>query len=193
MQYVFKNAQLLNLLVLSILSSCGVSGGSAPNLFGNLKIFVTAATYTGNLGGVNGADAKCMADANYPGVGSYRALLADGTSRSTSKDWAIIAGVKYVQAVTGTVIATANNNSVFAFPLSAAFRTSGSTLPYWSGLNASWVGESNQVDNCQSWTSANGIYSGPIGRAEDTASSAIFDSGVNTACNTSVHLVCVEQ
>jgi hypothetical protein len=193
MQYVFKNAQIVTLFVLSILSACGVSGGNAPNLFGNLKIFVTASTYTGNLGGVNGADDKCMADANYPGVGSYRALISDGTTRTTSKDWPIIAGVKYIQADTGAVIATANNSSVFTFPLSVAFKTSGSTLPYWSGLNASWVGETSLADNCQGWTSANGGFFGPIGRAEDTANTAIFDSGTNTSCNASMRLVCIEQ
>jgi hypothetical protein len=165
MQYVFKNTQVITFLLLFILSSCDVSGGNAPNLFGNLKVFVTSSTYTGDLGGINGADEKCMADANYPGEGTYRALLSDGVTRSVNKDWVLIAGVKYVQADTGTVIATANSSSVFTFPLSASFKTSGSTLPYWSGLNASWVGESGLADNCQNWSSANSGFNGPIGRA----------------------------
>lgn len=193
MQYVSKNNLLPILVLLGFLTSCGFSGGSAPNLFGNMKIFVTSSSYTGNLGGISGADEKCMSDANYPGEGDYRALLSDGSSRSADKDWVIIAGVKYVQADDETVIGTANEDSVFKFPLSAAFQTSGTTLPYWSGLSATWEGQSSVVDNCQNWTSANALYSGPIGRAEDKTSTAIYDSGVLTGCNTSVRLVCVEQ
>jgi hypothetical protein len=66
-------------------------------------------------------------------------------------------------------------------------------LPYWSGLNASWVGETVQGDNCFNWTSDNSGFNGPIGRAEDTASSVIYDSGVVTGCNASMRLVCIEQ
>lgn len=193
MQFDFKINNLLVLCILILNVSCGISGGNAPNLFGNMKIFVTSSTYTGALGGISGADEKCMSDANYPGEGTYRALLSDGSSRTTDKDWVIIAGVKYIQAEDETVIATANDSSIFKFPLSGAFKTSGSTLPYWSGLNASWVGESGVVNNCQNWTSANSIYSGPIGRAEDKASTAIYDSSVLTGCNTSLRLLCVEQ
>jgi hypothetical protein len=63
-----------------------------------------------------------MADANYPGEETYRALLSDGVTRSVNKDWVLIAGVKYVQADTGTVIATANSSSVFTFPLDAPLK-----------------------------------------------------------------------
>lgn len=66
-------------------------------------------------------------------------------------------------------------------------------MPYWSGLNASWVGETVQGDNCFNWTSDNSGFNGPIGRAEDTASSVIYDSGVVTGCNASMRLVCIEQ
>lgn len=176
-----------------IVCSCGFSGGSAPNLFGNMRIYITSSTYTGNLGGTSGADAKCMADANYPGEGNFQALLSDGSSRTTATDWVLIAGVKYVRESDGEVIGTTNNQSVFSFPLTNSFITSGSTKPYWSGLKADWTGESGVVDNCQNWTSANSIYSGHVGRAEDTASSAIFDSGTFPTCNTSVSLICVEQ
>ncbi|HLD45750.1 MAG TPA: DUF1554 domain-containing protein, partial [bacterium] len=45
------------------------------------KIFVTDATYNGNLGGVAGADALCEADANKPATGTYKALIVDGVAR----------------------------------------------------------------------------------------------------------------
>ena len=193
MQYVFKKSKHLLLLFLLSLVSCGFSGGNAPNLFGNMKVYVTTVSYTGALGGINGADEKCMSDANYPGEGTYRALLSDGSSRTTLSDWVLIAGVKYIRATGGDVIATATSESTFSFPLSSSFVTSVATTPYWSGLKANWDGESGIVDNCQNWTSANAIYNGNIGRAEDTASSAIFDSSVTGTCNSSFKLVCIEQ
>lgn len=194
MQYVFKKRLFFILLFANFISSCGISGGAAPNLFGNMKIFVTSSLYTGNLGGISGADEKCMNDANYPGEGTYRALLSDGNSRTKDNDWVLIAGVKYIQAIGSQVIATATGSSIFQFPLSAAFKTSGSTLPYWTGLETNWVGESNPVDSCQSWTSASSSYNGLYGRAEDTANTAIRDSGGGPAtCNTQLRLVCVEQ
>jgi hypothetical protein len=43
-----------------------------------LKVFVTSGTYTGNLGGLTGADQKCQGLANAAGLtGTYKAWLSD--------------------------------------------------------------------------------------------------------------------
>ena len=70
--------KVMFLIVLVALLAC--SDGSTVRV--GKTLFVTAAGYNGNLGGVSGADAKCMADANKPSDGkTYKAMLTDGSTR----------------------------------------------------------------------------------------------------------------
>jgi hypothetical protein len=50
------------LIALLVLSGCSNSVTSNSDKI----IFVTSAGFTGNLGGVSGADSKCSSDANKP-------------------------------------------------------------------------------------------------------------------------------
>ena len=50
------------------------------------KVFVTSQTYTGNLGGLAGADAKCQNLADAAGLpGTFKAWLSDGTTSAASR------------------------------------------------------------------------------------------------------------
>ena len=61
------------------------------------RVFLTQGTYTGNLGGVAGADAKCQSAAQAAGLaGSWRAWISDNQGRSPSSRF-VKASVPYVR------------------------------------------------------------------------------------------------
>jgi hypothetical protein len=67
-------------------------------------VFVTSGRYTGNLGGVDGADAKCQAEADAAGLtGEYKAWISDEASSPAAAFTKN--GGPYVLAGTGTHVA----------------------------------------------------------------------------------------
>lgn len=67
--------------IMILLSSCGGKGGNSneensleviPSGCNPCRIFTTSAATSGQMGGVSGADQKCMTDANYPGSGNFK-------------------------------------------------------------------------------------------------------------------------
>lgn len=72
-------------LLVSLLTGLTACGGSSDsdsdsNNADRHRIFVTSTTYTGNLGGVVGADIVCTNVATGAGIpGSYKAVLSSST------------------------------------------------------------------------------------------------------------------
>ena len=59
---------------------------SGPDATSTRVIFVTSVTYTGNLGGLSGADAKCQGLATAAGLpGTYKAWLSDEATSASSR------------------------------------------------------------------------------------------------------------
>ncbi|TGM59174.1 DUF1554 domain-containing protein [Leptospira vanthielii] len=147
------------------------------------KVFVTAATFDGDLRGAAadgpaGADLKCGADANKPSTGSYKAMLTtdggarracDGTANCTNSgeniDWVFQFNKYYVRANDSASLFTPNsagilpatfNNFSNPYAMAHAF-DSGPIKTYWTGLaapNYQWQVASAQVTNtCSNWTS----------------------------------------
>lgn len=165
------------------------TGVKALNVFGgggNKKIYVTATTYDGNLGGVSGADAKCnSADPNKPNASTYKALIVQTGVRDTATDWPLLPMTPYDRGA-GGVIGSTDGAKVFPFPLSAGGFGTGTA---WTGMTSAWtIDGSNQ---CVNWSynlaGGNGAYG-------DTAQNigASIAAGVQT-CNNVHRLICVEQ
>ncbi len=166
------------------------------------RIFITASTYDGNLGGVAGADLKCDADSVRPNDGStYRALVVDnsGTARractssnctnpAENLNWAFKPSTTYVRAADSTTIMTTNAAGIFAFGTLSNSFTSGATVSYWTGLRNTWESSSN---DCSDWTSSSSGQSGRTGDSSATDSTSIRNN--TPACNTQWYLLCVEQ
>ncbi|TGL87669.1 DUF1554 domain-containing protein [Leptospira congkakensis] len=141
------------------------------------KVFVTAATFNGNLQGAAangpaGADLKCNADANKPTTGTYKAMLTtnagarracDSTGNCTNSgentDWVFQFGKYYVRASDSAFLFTPNaagilpaSSSIFStapYTMSESF-DSGLLKTYWTGLatpNFYWQVASAQVTN----------------------------------------------
>jgi len=168
---------------------------------GVTKIFYTVSSYNGNLGGVSGADSKCMADSNYPGSGTYKALIVDGTNRIASAsanagdgqvDWVLQPNTTYYRSDGSTIILTTDSNGIFVFGTLDNSFGSGGRL--WMGLNADWTTD----NHCTTWADGTNSYpavSGSGGDSVETSSSSIDASiaGSPYPCNFSGQLLCVEQ
>ncbi len=146
------------------------------------KLFITADTFDGNLGGITGADLKCASDSNYPGVGTYKALLGDA-SRSilpAELDWVIHVSQAYERL--DSVSVTTSTGSKLWGVIAAPFALAGDH--YWTGIISGTWGVS--ADNCSSWGSADPSSNG-------MASSVSGWNDVTVTCDQLKHLLCIEQ
>ncbi len=154
----------------------------------NKKVFLTESTFTGNLGGVMGADAKCQAEAARASLpGEFRAWISDGVS-SPQQDWpALVDGGPFLYYV---LVDRDIASSLIALTLDSLF-VDMSQLWYpflyinidqfgvwhnelgdkvWTGVTdyeepwACSCGDSRH-DNCNGWTdeSADGVFRGGWG------------------------------
>ncbi|TGK82573.1 hypothetical protein EHQ24_15150 [Leptospira noumeaensis] len=126
------------------------------------KVFVTAATFNGNLQGAAangpaGADLKCNADANKPATGTYKAMLTtdNGARRpcssdncgggvSENTDWVFQSGRIYIRASDSASLLSPNSAGILPADGSGNFTTnpyylnhsfdSGTTKEYWTGF-----------------------------------------------------------
>lgn len=178
---------LLPFLGLLLFSSCAKNEGVSLQSGGQTKkLFVTNSTTTGNIGGIAGADSKCMADSNYPGSGTYKALLVDGTARTTQVDWVLLPDTEYSRVSDGIVVGTTDSDGLLLFnldnPVDASYN-------YWifTGLNSDWTSDTS--NDCTNWTDTGGF--GSFGFGDKTDTDAI--SAAQGSCTTSVKLICVEQ
>lgn len=170
-------------------------GSSGPR---NLRIFVTAGAYNGNLGGTAGADTKCMTDAANPmgpGNGSWKALIVGGERRACSTpycsggaaeniDWALKPNTNYVRP-NGLVIGNTDPAGLLVFPLNSAISDLTTTFA-WTGLAGDWMTGST----CTDWGDGTSSY-GDKGGVDKNDPQAI--NFLNDTCGTSQRLYCVEQ
>ncbi|GAB4432509.1 MAG: hypothetical protein OHK0011_15380 [Turneriella sp.] len=166
----------------------------------NLRIFVTAAGYNGNLGGIAGADAKCVADAANPmgpGNGFWKALIV-GTGRAACTtancsvggngenfDWALKPNTNYIRP-NGLVIGSTNPFGIFTFPLNSPIGDQAMTFA-WTGLLADWTISGSNT--CADWSSTG---STGIRGQVDINTSTVIQASPQT-CGVSERLYCVEQ
>ena len=160
-------------------------------------VFVTSETYTGNLGGLAGADAKCQERANDAGLpGTYKAWLSASTNSVSERfdrsfdDFPFVRtdGVRIANnwgdLTDGTLLVAIDRNE---------FGNSGGVDRVWTNSDAS--GDSAATENdptlaCYDWTSTSG--SSFIGDVTATSSRqwALFTSG---PCNNQYRLYCFQQ
>lgn len=181
-------------------SRANVTNVSVACVYTRKIIFISEATGTdrGNLGGVSGADSKCMSDSGRPDAGTYKAMIVDGTNRvacTTSNcgggegehtDWVLDPSTAYYRSDVTTKIGTTNGNGIFTFPLDNSFLTDDDEL--WTGLASDWTTGSK----CENWTSNNGTKIGEVGLAARTNSQSIYV--YDQWCDReNVSLICVAQ
>jgi len=172
----------------------------APN--GMRHLFQTAAEFTGELGGVAGADSLCMGDANRPNSGRYKALLFSTARRACTDpicmvgpdalDWVFLPTTTYYVGAQGaeTAFATTDANAIImTYPLGAVVAGVGSN--FWDGFstNGDWLG--NPLETCADWSSSAATGVGAVGW--DSITDATWLHGGSYPCSDLARLVCVEQ
>ncbi len=155
-------------------------------------VFVTSTTYDGNLGGIAGGDAKCQARATAAGLyGTFKALLADGTTNSKTR-LAASPG-RYVR-VDG--VAIANDDASFWSNVHLAgisveeMGTNVGSVNVHTGSDALGVGGPAN-NSCLDWSTNAAGNIGMRGVTSATNNSWINQS--QQACNLQNHLYCVRQ
>lgn len=162
------------------------------------RIYVSTSPFSGNLGGISGADMKCNSDPNRPaGIATAKALLSDGFNRVAcanplcdegvegQADWPLKPGTTYRDAE-GNLIGTTNSYAIFSGPMSAT--AAFSSVKAWTGIKSDWTSSS---EHCSGWgqaAKASGMFGSPVanGSFAAGAGSRQCDSG-------GFRLICVEQ
>lgn len=169
---------------------------SVVNMDNERFAFVSSATFSGNMGGTSGADAKCLNDVNRPSDKGYKALLFGAGVRvacTTANcsggpgehlNWVLLPLTTYFRDDAVGRIMTTDANGIFVFgSLESSFGTAGD---YWTSMNGDWTGNGGA---CGAWALTSG--STRIGSGTDITNKAISSGGGN--CNQSHALLCVEQ
>lgn len=145
-------------------------------------IFMTTASYTGNLGGLTGADAKCNADAAKPNGSTYRAHLYHGTGTIAGDTSNLSAAYDYKN--TGNAEIISGEHIYSGVPLGDLInRIDTGSANVWFG---------NSTDNCTNWTSNSNSIKALTGSAGATWYNWYRDSDT-LACNNLFRIYCVEN
>jgi hypothetical protein len=153
-------------------------------------VFVTNATFTGNFGGLSGADQICQDAAAQAGLsGIFKAWLSDSTTSVTSR---ITPASDPYQRIDGVVIA--NNwadlldSSLFA-PISI---TEYGAAVVGTGVWTNTKGDgsiASTTNTCTDWSSS----SGQGFRGNNSSTGRIWTNNGLMACSNDFHLYCVQQ
>jgi len=162
---------------------------------GPLRAFVTSMTWTGNLGGIAGADQKCKDAAiagNLGGSGNWAAWIStNGAAAVSAIDRLTSAGPW--QMVDGTVIATDKADLTDGL-LAAALRRDELNTVVGAGNDRTWTGTrpdgTPAQNDCAKWTAGNGQNGGAVGEANQ-ANGNWSNLGPET-CNNDNRLYCFE-
>ena len=178
------------------------------------KVFVTSNNFKGDFNGSPGkagADAACMADGNYPGGGTYKAMLVTDVGISTSlrrvacttancaggaaehSDWVFAAYTAYIRESDSTFVFYTNSNGIFPFSTCGQGGCIENSFDanyeqFWTGLSTDWR---SHTYHCQNWTSNSVGDDGRYGETTEIDNDAISDYRID--CDNDLRLLCVEQ
>ena len=165
-------------------------------------IFVSSMMYTGNLGGLVGADAKCQMLAQAASLpGTYMAWLSDATgSPSTRMTKATVPYVRpdgmkvannWTDLTDNSLIMAVNmTETKGAVPIGNTSCAGGGFKTVWTNTTPAGLANNNALYSCTNWTSVNG--SSAWGKADDanTNWSQWCTGGV---CSWNSPIYCVQQ
>jgi hypothetical protein len=160
------------------------------------RVFVTSTFYSGNLGGLAGADQKCQDRADAAGLsGTYKAWLSAAGPGNSAAERLTHATGPYVR-VDGVQVA-ANWNDLVDGTLAAPISITESGAPaltttsVWTGTTPSGGSSGN---DCAGWTDSQTAAQGTVGlpTAQDSRWTERA-TAIGLSCTSNVPLYCVEQ
>jgi cysteine-rich repeat protein len=163
---------------------------------GPLRVFVSSDTYNGNLGGLAGADQKCIALATAANLGgTWMAWLSDGVNGPATR-FVTKGGQRRYARIDGKVVANTWADLIdgtLALPINVTEKNMtppGSPEDVWTNTNEN--GTPNSANShCQSWTSAAGNSGSNNG--DRTFMDGKWTKESDDQCNDSNHIYCFEQ
>jgi hypothetical protein len=181
----------------------GVGGGNTVTASFNLvvtavkRVFITSTSYTGNLGGLSGADALCQGRANAASLGgTWKAWLSSTTTSAASRlaqssgPYVTLGGVilanNWADLTDGNLNININKTELNTSP----------TVTY-SGYPAVWsntLGNGNSSTNdCSNWSSASGSLDSYVGLSFIGVSTNEWTRWTGVQCSIPQGLYCFEQ
>lgn len=129
------------------------------------RVFITSNSYTGNLGGVSGADTKCQQSANTANLGGTWKAWISGNDSQTSPDSRFTKTTGY-KSLQNDIIANSWEDLISADPENNYLKT-GIDITENKTPNGGWVWSNTQITgqrygdsgyNCRDWTSSGPDY-----------------------------------
>lgn len=155
------------------------------------RVFISSASYNGNLGGVTGADAKCTALANNAELGgTWKAWLSSSGNLAKNRvqdvgPWYLVDESTLVANTRDELVACANlSQSINMTENGNVLDNTGTTLYFWSGH---YCDGTLKPQTCLNWSNSASPNQGGFGVAND------WSGGGNDLCNGTRRLVCFEQ
>jgi len=179
--------------------------GGDVDVTGQKTVFVTSAVYSGNLGGLVGADGKCQALAAAANLdGTYKAWLSDGTATAAARlthssgpyvlvDGTVIAS-DWTQLASGVLLDAIDKTEQNA-PAAAGTASGQACFGVacaWTDTNADGTLAQGSY-SCQDWSSQSSNDNAVLGETNATStywSSFATSSGV---CDLTAPLYCLQQ
>lgn len=166
-----------------------------PQSIATKRVFKTSTTYTGNLGGLSGADNKCQSRASAAGLsGTWKAWLSDGTASADSRlnhfngPYTLLDGTVVADNWTDLTDNTLDRNINMT-----EFKVIDSNLSnVWTGTNPQG---GSTGKNCVNWTVSFGWpYFGGVGSGNSTLSYWTQGASDQAYCSSNyLSLYCFEQ
>jgi hypothetical protein len=167
-----------------------VSGACTPAR----RVFVSSATYTGNLGGASGADTTCGTLAMQAGLGgSWMAWISDAT---TSPGQRFVKATVPYRMLDGTMLASSFGSLSAGISSAINIDEKGESLAGASSDGSkTWTGTltSGAVDksSCTGFTSASGT--GEVGHCTSMGTVGWTSAYTSEMCSVANHIYCFEQ
>ncbi len=182
-------------LIILIFVSCGTESSSDKKdgiLDGEHRIFVSSQTYTGNIGGLEGADEKCTELARAAKLKrNYRAILS--TSSEEAKTRLNLQGTVYLFGSSGvlTVVELGTNlwSGELLHEINFNENQESITANVWTGTDSD--GGTFFDDHCQDWTSDSGSETGSFGESTSLTDNAL-ESDVSE-CDQNLAIYCISE
>lgn len=153
-------------------------------------VFVTSTNYSGNLGGLAGADDKCQTVANQAGLtGFYKAWLSDSVTSASSRLNHSTAPYMRIDGITVANNWTDLTDGVLAASISIT--ENGSVVSgtgVWTNTRIAGAVAST-TNTCSDW----GSTTGQSVRGNNSATSGAWTAGSLLNCTYNLHLYCFQE
>jgi hypothetical protein len=169
---------------------CPIGGAATEKI-----VFATSQTWTGNLGGVAGANAKCQAAATTASLaGTFKAWISDDQGHTPAGSFAQ-ASVPY-KLVTGAIVANSWTDLVdgtLQNAISVDENGNGGGGDVWTGTTTAGNSAGGNQTNCNRWASSSGAADAWFGNAGVSSSAWTGTTQTANTCDVARRLYCFEQ